>query len=279
MPNYTTKTHKSRKTASESSKPRKQRKPSKGSAPAGSSSSILPATTALTLPDNPVGAILAPSADDKKNEATGVILPPIEGDPKRQSWYRAPDSKTRKVFDKIVVMDVAGHPDKEIARRLKTSEGTVRFTRFIGKKNGWANENDEPTDIEAELAMDIDRKVVRNISVALDGGMTNYQTHEMTLAAAKGRGMFKNHDVVKQDGNPGMSVVAIKVVMPAIGAGDQMPQIGEDQMGGVPAYIEGEFNVVGDEGVRPNQADAAPVQPEPGQLQGSGAVAEPALTR
>ena len=38
-----------------------------------------------------------------------------------------------------------------------------------------------------------------------------------------------------------MAVVAIQVVMPPVGAADQLPLVQEDQMGGVPAYTEAEI--------------------------------------
>jgi hypothetical protein len=108
------------------------------------------------------------------------------------------------------------------------------------EKERLAQDEDEPVDLELELALSVDRKVVRNIGAALDGGVTNYQTHEMTIAAAKGRGIFKNHEVNKNDGAAQMAVVAIQVVMPPVGAADQLPQVKEDQMGGVPAYVDGD---------------------------------------
>lgn len=235
MPNTTSKSHKSQKVG-EPAKPR-QRKiagviaiPAEGSSPVVSPSSDVPATTAQVPTDKPT------EGEDKPNAGLSV-LPPTELPAKQQSWYRAPDSKLRPKAEKIAVMRAAGHPVAEIAKRLKTTEANVRFIEYIARKNGWYDEDDEPVDVEAELAMNIDRKVVRNISASLDGQMTNWQTHEMTIAAAKGRGMFKSHDKV-EGGQAAMTVVAIRVDMPAIGAGDQ--NIIEANVGGIPAYIEGE---------------------------------------
>lgn len=253
MPINTAKSHKSRKTEPIQQKPRK-RATSRESAPASGSSSTATATTAPAPSNN---AEIVPVAPPE----SAAVIPTV--DPKTQAWYREPTSKTRKLFDRIMIMTVAGHSGAAIAKKLKTTEGNVRYTRWLGRKNRWCDEDDEPIDLEAELAHSIDRKIVRNIDASLDGQMTNWQTHEMTIAAAKGRGHFKNHDVVKQDGAASMSVVAIKVIMPAVGAGDQMPEIAEDQMGGVPAYqeqIEGE--VVDEHGRARNdehEADAAPV--------------------
>lgn len=232
MSNNTTKSHKSRKTGSR--KPRQSAKDS-NAAPGRDSSSTAPA--AMTPSLDPT-LVLDQGNIEAVTENTPTDMVPL--DPKTQPWYREPTSKTRKQFDKIMVATAAGKSAEEIAKKLGTTAGNVRFVRYIGRKNGWCDDNDELVDLEAELAFTIDRKIVRNIDRALDGQMTNWQTHEMTMAAAKGRGHFKNHDVIKTEGSNGMQVVAIKVVMPAIGAEDQKPEIGPDQMGGVPAYMDAE---------------------------------------
>jgi transposase len=172
---------------------------------------------------------------DEATSDTGII----EVDPTKQWWFRKPDSKARKIAEKIAVLDAAGHDDKTIAKKLKTTNGTIHQYRYLARKNGWWDSEDQPIDLEVELALDVERKVVRNISASLDGQMTNWQTHEMTIAAAKGRGIFKNHE--KSEGSQAvMQAVAIQVVMPAIGAGDQMPEIADAMWGGVAAFEEGE---------------------------------------
>lgn len=188
-----------------------------------------------TPPSNPLAALLK-KGDGEGKADTGI---PAE-DPTKQWWRRAPDSKTRKVAEKIFVLRAAGHDFAEIAKKLKSTEATMRQAVFVARKNGWVDDQDEPVDTEFEMAMTVDRKVVRNINAALDGQMTNWQTHEMTIAAAKGRGHFKSHEVSKNEGATGLQVVAIQVVMPSLGAGDQMPNVQEDQMGGEPLYLEGD---------------------------------------
>lgn len=209
-------------------KSHKSRKTEPGTAPAGGPSSTALAT--LQPSDPPT---LLPAVEG----ATPAVAPPAA----RQWWYRPADSKARKIVEKIVVMREAGRTSAEIAKLLKTTKGSVDQYMYIARKNGWLDAEDEPVDIELELALNVDRKIVRNIDSSLDGNMTNWQTHEMTIAAAKGRGIFKNHEVAKNDGASGqLPVVAIQVVMPPLGAGDQLPQVDESQMGGVPAFIEGE---------------------------------------
>ena len=256
MANSTAKSHKSRKTDGEG-KPR-QRKSTEASAasvppssPVESPSSLVPATTPS---GPPIDGFLAIPEEGSKDEIkdTGI---PQEKPREQQSWYRKPDSPIRKTAEKIAVLDAAGHTDDAIAKRLKTTTNYVKTVRYLARKNGWWDADDEPVDLEAELANNIERKVVRNISASLDGQMTNWQTHEMTLAAAKGRGIFKSHEKVENEG-AAMQVVAIRVEMPLMGTSDQ--KVIEENIGGTPAYIEGE--VVG---VDPRQAiEAGHTAPE-----------------
>ena len=225
-------------TAGKSRKSHKSRKTAPTQESVGGPSSVELATTTPPAPNTLETVLL--SEDKSKGKDVEVVSPVPSENPKDQWWYRPPDSKARKLAEKIVVMREAGHEDKAIAKRMKTTEGSVRQYVYIARKNGWLNADDEPVDLEAELALNIDRKVVRNIGATLDGQMTNWQTHEMTIAAAKGRGVFKNHDVVKGDGGNMAPIVAIQVIMPPVGEGDQ--GVVEGSVGGVPAYVEGEIN-------------------------------------
>jgi hypothetical protein len=263
----TSKTHKSRKTEV-SPKPRRSPLPGKA-APADISGSPLGITPAVS-----------PSSDVPRDApaATTAGSPselPKELPREQQSWYRAPDSKLRPQSAKIAVMRAAGAPVFDIAKRLKTSEANVRFVEYIARKNGWYNEDDEPVDVEAELAFDIDRKIVRNISASLDGQMTNWQTHEMTVQAAKGRGIFKSGES-KPEG-PQMQVVAIQVVMPPIGVVDQ--QVVEENTGGTPAYLEGDIQDVNELepgllGGATQEGNALSLQPQSARVSGSGNLGE-----
>ena len=266
MPIKTAKSHKSQK-GDEPAKPR-QRKiagviaiPAEGSSLVLSPSSEGGATTASVFSDTAEKPI--EGAAEKPTEDTGI---PVEKPREQQTWYRAADSKLRPKSEKIAVMRAAGHKVHEIAKRLKTTEANIRFMEYIARKNGWYDEEDQPVDVEAELAMNIDRKIVRNISASLDGQMTNWQTHEMTIKGAEGRGFFKKHDKV-EGGQAAMTVVAIRVEMPAIGAEDQHV-LDEANLGGVPAYSEGEVTDVHELqprylGSNAQESDSAIIQREP----------------
>ncbi len=235
--NSANKSHKTRKSDQEpAGKPRRQSAEPDGAPAAVSSNPAAPPSNSLDL-----AAVL------KAGDVPATVPAPDV----KPYWYRAPDSKSRKMFERIMVMRTAGHADAAIAKRLGTTEQTIRTTVYLAKKNGWADDDGEPIDLEAELAMDVDRKIVRNISQSLDGQMTNWQTHEMTIAAAKGRGVFKNHEKT-EGGHAQLPVVAIRIEMPPLSASQQT--IIEANVGGTPAYIEGEL------------ADGTGTEPEPALL-------------
>lgn len=176
-------------------------------------------------------------AQDVPTPAGALVAtaPPL---PEKPYWYRPPDSKARKLCEKIVVMRTAGRDDAYIAKKLGTTSQTVKQYVYLGHKNGWLDAEGEPVDLEAELSLEVDRKVVRNINRSLDGTMTNWQTHEMTISAAKGRGIFKNHEKSDGQDTQALPIVAIQVVMPPVGASDQV--VVEANVGGVAAFVEGQ---------------------------------------
>lgn len=223
-----------------------------------SSVAAVGSSTDNTAPVNEIAELLSPSTE--KPAVEDAAVKPLQ--PEKPYWYRPPDSKARKLFEKIAVMRAAGRDDEFIAKKLGTTYQSVRQYVYLAKMNGWADDDGEPVDLEAELALNVDRKIVRNISHSLDGNMTNWQTHEMTIAAAKGRGVFKNHDTASGQQQQSMPVVAIQVIMPTVGVGDQ--QVVEANVGGVPAFEEGEvLNVVDALGrhAEPSQASEPAVEP------------------
>ena len=253
MPVQTTKSHKATKTETPG-KPRQRKSIAamigvppvllEGSSPVESPSSLVPVATASVAPDSQA---LEPKVD---------VVIPILGIPtpvrrEDQPWYRPTDSKFRKQSEKIAVHRAAGRKAPEIAKRMGTTEGNIRHIEYIARKNGWYDDDGEPVDLEADMAMSIDRKLVRNIDASLDGQMTNWQTHEMTLELMKRRKVVSD---VEQGADPhtGLSVVAIRIEMPAIGAGDQV--FAEENVGGTPAYLEGDVTESLDGGTGLRQA-------------------------
>lgn len=231
MASNTAKSHKSREDQAPQGRGAVQALPSSASNP------LVP-VVAGAAPLSPVEVFDLAEKQAAVRDAVAEFDQPKELPAHKQSWYRPADSKARKLVDKIVVHRAAGRSDAEIAKLLKTTEQSIRQYVYLGKKNGWLDGEGEPVDVEAELAHNIDAKIVRNISASLDGQMTNWQTHEMTIAAAKGRGMFKNHE--KNEGSVVMAPVAIQIVMPPLAENQQRMDIPENMLGGTPAFVDGE---------------------------------------
>ena len=269
MPVQTTKSHKATKTETPG-KPRQRKSIAamigvppvllEGSSPVESPSSLVPVATASVAPVDirasdvaPTQAIVAPIPTEGAVEPTTGIPQPVRRED--QPWYRPADSKFRKQSEKIAVHRAAGRKAPEIAKRMGTTEGNIRHIEYIARKNGWYDDDGEPVDLEADMAMSIDRKLVRNIDASLDGQMTNWQTHEMTLELMKRRKVVSD---VEQGADPhtGLSVVAIRIEMPAIGAGDQV--FAEENVGGTPAYLEGDIteSLDGGTGLRQTRNEA-----------------------
>jgi hypothetical protein len=193
---------------------------------------LAPSITAKDVPDTPTESVELPDNDSQ----TLMVNPPPK--PKKPFWYRPPDSKARKKFEKIAVMRAAGKSDHDIGKRMDMSEQSVRQIVYLAKMNGWSNADGEPVDLEVEMALNVDRKLVRNLNHALDGGMTNWQTHEVTLELMKRRKVVSDvQDIATNQALP--SMVAIQVVMPPLSAEQQT--IIEANVGGIPAFQEAEI--------------------------------------
>jgi hypothetical protein len=243
MPNTTSsKSHHSRKTETPG-KPRRSQKATVDAAPAD--------TKGLSLVVAPSCNVPATTAEPSPQPSGVQVMPLAELPAEQQSWYRKPDSPLREQAKKISIMRAGGAEPDAIAKKLRTTTKNVRHVMYIARKNGWLDENDEPVDVEAEMSFDIDRKVVRNMSAALDGRMTNWQTHEMTMALVKRRVKDVNAEAASQA--PTIGVVAIRIDMPALGQQDQ--RIVEANIGGKPAYVDAE--VVDDTAVTRNDGTEA----------------------
>ena len=229
----TRKTHKSRRRAPTTQGSSEPGQSLVAVVPDNGSSSVagLPVPAPLPAKDVPD----KPSETGDSDQRSVVMLPPPK--PEKPYWYRPPDSKARKLFAKIAVQRAAGHDDAHIAKKLGTTAGSIKQYVYLAKMNGWADQDGEPVDLEAQMALDVDRKLVRNIDRALDGGFTNYQTHEVTMMLAKQRKVVTDIDA-GGSGESMPNVVAIQIVMPPLSLEQQT--IVEANVGGVPAFQEGQ---------------------------------------
>jgi DNA-binding CsgD family transcriptional regulator len=152
--------------------------------------------------------------------------------PVRERWKLPADSVVREKASQIVAMKIQGLSTAEIAVELGLTPHSVRQYLYLAGKNGWLLTSDPNDQLEYSLA----HKIVRNVSASLDGAVLNTQQHETTIAAARGIGLFKQHEVIK--GDVGTSLTALSIKIESSGPAQATR---EDTIAGTPAYaIEGE---------------------------------------
>jgi hypothetical protein len=102
--------------------------------------------------------------------------------------------KQRKMAFKIMQLREEGLSREDIAKQLGYHANSVSRILNMAGKRGWLT----TPDIEDHLNFITSHKIVRNIDKALDKkeGLSLLQ-QEMTIAAAKGRGLFKVHETGK----------------------------------------------------------------------------------
>lgn len=167
--------------------------------------------------------------------------PAKEAPAKSPRWERPSNSKQKAKVAQILIHKANGKKGPEIAELMGTTEGYVRHLLWLAGKNGWFTEEDL-VDPAERLVYDTSHKIVRNINKALDGEELKPGQQEMTIEAAKGIGLWKNHSAVKQEGVMQIPVLAIKVELPP--TGDAPPAPSREFAGGTPAYgaiTEGEI--------------------------------------
>lgn len=169
--------------------------------------SSAPPSTALPVPVSP------PSTSVASNPYAGV---PVLG----------PGQKVRVA--QILSCRALGMSDKEIAEKLGIKVKSVQQYMWIAGKRGYLSQSSPKERMEFELP----HKIVRNVSAFLDSENPK-ERFEMTVEAAKGTGIFKQHQAIKQDGMVQMAQISVNVVMPE---GIQQDVV-EGSIGGV----EGEY--------------------------------------
>lgn len=156
-------------------------------------------------------------------------------------WQRPADSKVRQRVKRVLALKLAGWTHAEIAKKFKVKEGTIGTWLRLASRNGWLSPEGEFLDPAEELAYVTAHKIVRNVNKALDGEDLTKQQHEMTIEAAKGVGMFKQHQAIKNDGPALPTMVAVRIEFPPGIDPSAPPQLPEGGIaGGAPAYIEAE---------------------------------------
>lgn len=141
-------------------------------------------------------------------------------------------TKLRKTVAAIIALKVQGCSNNEIAEQLNLKPKSISQYMWIAGKKGWLNTADPHTYAEHALV----HRVVDNLHDLLHARnmVTGLPDKEVTLEAAKGFGVFKDHSKTEQAPvAPG--VLAIQVVLPT---GD-LPKVRAGAISSTPNYVEG----------------------------------------
>ncbi len=152
----------------------------------------------------------------------------------RRSTKPPKDSKTYKVAAAYFGLRAQGMKLAEISETLGIPKQTIQTYVKRSISAGWFTYK-ESMDVEDQIEYSIPDKVVRNVNEFLDA-----RDKDMTVEAAKGLGIFKQHQAVKVDGavNVGMAL-SVRVEMPPLKDGQSPIAILPGSVGGTPA-LEGE---------------------------------------
>ena len=164
---------------------------------------------------------------------------PDEGKPaKKPFWDVGKDSKVYETTMKILAMRVAGIDDKTIADTLGLTTRTVWNYCFIAGKNKWA---DSFANAKDQIEFAIMPKVLREIEAGLEDRNRNEKTglQVATFVALKMAEMTVAKQFEPASTAPVTNnVIAIRIEHATGAAVD----VKEGNIGGVPAYSEGEVS-------------------------------------
>lgn len=193
--------------------------------------------------------LLSSSPSPLAGSATSVIPVPVED---RSKWNRVrgggrrvkppKDSKVYKASLSIVALRAQGQTYGEIAELLGYTKNTVITYLKRAARMGWLNiENfDDPDD---QLEHILKTKVVKNLNSILnetvgadsDPSAPSNRAFSASLEIAKGTGLLKQHQVVKNDSHTSLGVaLRVQVEMPP--PGKTTLTIPAGSIGGTPAY-------------------------------------------
>jgi len=182
------------------------------------------------------------SADVSPSPATPAItvLAPTGTGPSSVPTIRArhlkppKDSRVYKVAMAYLALKAQGLKLQAISDTINVPKDTIQTYMKRAHAKGWLN----PTklDVEDQIELTIPERVVRNVNEFLDS-----RDKDVTIEAAKGVGIFKNHAAVKVDGQVGVGfALRVQVDLPQGIAALSPIQIRPGSVGGTPA-IEAEI--------------------------------------
>jgi len=153
---------------------------------------------------------------------------------------RKPKHKQRASAREIVKLKAQGLTHAEIAELLGLSTRYVKNLVYLAGQHGWL----KTEDVEDHLTYITAHKIVRNVDAALDGVVLGEGQQEMTIAAAKGRGFFKQHEAASIENTPQSMVLGVKIelVQPVMQGTTQLQlPAPTGAMGGTPSYVDAEL--------------------------------------
>jgi predicted transcriptional regulator len=141
---------------------------------------------------------------------------------KKESF--GPGVKAR--VSQCLAMRALGMTDKEIADHMQISINSLHQYMWVAGKRGYLSQ----THPDTRMKYEVPDKIVRNVVEMLDHPNIDVRK-EMTLEAAKGTGLFRQHQAIKQEGVAAMSAIQVQVIMPQ---GVEQPVV-DGSIGGVEA--------------------------------------------
>jgi hypothetical protein len=155
--------------------------------------------------------------------------------PSRRKPQAPKDSKIYKAVLAFKALKAQGYSTKDIAEHIGLAPNTIKQYVCYANKRGWLK-FDDLSQPEDQLELVLAGKAVRNLNQLLDNKDGCLGDKDITLEVAKGLGLLKQHQVVKQDGGASVGVaLSVHFEMPA----GLATTVRTGSCGGAPAF-EGE---------------------------------------
>mgnify|MGYP001607460514 FL=1 len=158
-----------------------------------------------------------------------------EADKLLAAHKRPPRSKQRAKVAEIIALRLEGLSDEQIGKKVDLATRAVRQYVYHGTKMGWVTFDDPEEDLEYRLK----HKIIRNVEGTLDGTLLpSAAMQEMTIAAAKGTGLFKTNEQKAGIVVPQMAIQVNIVGAPGTAQAITGQMARADAFGGTPAYLD-----------------------------------------
>lgn len=196
----------------------------------------VPTVVAAPQAPPPVTALPAviPPRDFSPPERAEIAL--IQRQAKQRIRGIPKSGKIRNKVVAIVSLKLQGFSTVEIGEQLGLKPASIRQYMWIAGKNGWLTTAD-PHDVADNILV---HRVVSNLEELLHSRnvATGLPDKEVTLEAAKGFGIFKDHTKAEAPAAQQANVLTINFQFPK--QDGPLPTVRAENVGGSPAYIDAE---------------------------------------